>query len=134
MPRPFLGIRVRMCSQRLRNLGISPPGMLSATGTRGTLTIPHSMASISEKSLIVQGKSVQSDLITAKIKATRTEQAGNILEGVDFGQCPKCVADISDIDDQPGVCRLSRNIPKSEEAVVSLGLEALRRDLKMYRE
>ncbi len=49
-----------MCSQRLRNIGISPPGMLSATGTRGSLTMPHSMASISEKSLIVQGNSVPS--------------------------------------------------------------------------
>ena len=34
--------------------------MFSATGTRGSLTMPHSMASISEKSLIVQGKSVPS--------------------------------------------------------------------------
>ena len=32
----------------------------SATGTRGTLTMPHSMASISEKSLTTQGKSVPS--------------------------------------------------------------------------
>ena len=40
--------------------GISSPGMLSATGTRGSLTMPHSMASMSEKSLIVQGKSVPS--------------------------------------------------------------------------
>ena len=60
LPRPFFGIFVRMCSQRLRNIGISPPGMLSATGTRGSLTMPHSMASISEKSLIVQGNSVPS--------------------------------------------------------------------------
>src|SRR5438128_5298748 len=51
-------MRLRMCSQRLRNLGISPPGMLSATGTRGSLTMPHSMASMSEKSLIVQGNRV----------------------------------------------------------------------------
>ena len=60
LPRPFLGMSLRMCSQRLRNIGISPPGMLSATGTRGSLTMPHSIASISEKSLIVQGNSVPS--------------------------------------------------------------------------
>ena len=29
--------------------------MLSATGTRGSFTMPHSMASMSEKSLIVHG-------------------------------------------------------------------------------
>lgn len=33
---------------------------LSATGTRGSFTIPHSMASISEKSLIVHGNRVPS--------------------------------------------------------------------------
>ena len=46
---------LRMFSQRLRNIGISSPGMLSATGTRGSFTMPHSMASMSEKSLIVHG-------------------------------------------------------------------------------
>ena len=35
-------------------------GRLSATGTRGNLTMPHSMASISEKSLTVHGNSVPS--------------------------------------------------------------------------
>jgi len=49
-----------MCSHRLRNIGVSPPGTSSATGTRGSFTIPHSMASISEKSLIVHGNSVPS--------------------------------------------------------------------------
>jgi hypothetical protein len=49
-----------MFSHRFRNIGMSPPGMFSATGTRGSLTMPHSMASISEKSLMVQGKSVPS--------------------------------------------------------------------------
>ncbi len=39
---------------------MSPPGTLSATGTRGNLTMPHSIASISEKSLTVHGKSVPS--------------------------------------------------------------------------
>ena len=60
LPRPFFGMSLRMCSQRLRNIGISSPGMFSATGTRGSFTMPHSMASISEKSLIVHGKSVPS--------------------------------------------------------------------------
>ena len=46
---------LRMFSHRARYFGMSPPGMLSATGTRGSLTMPHSMASMSEKSLTVQG-------------------------------------------------------------------------------
>ena len=60
LPRPFFGMSLRMCSHRLRNIGISSPGMLSATGTRGSFTMPHSIASISEKSLIVHGNSVPS--------------------------------------------------------------------------
>ena len=43
-----------------RYMGISLPGTLSATGTRGSLTIPHSMASMREKSYIVQGNRVPS--------------------------------------------------------------------------
>ena len=38
----------------------SAPGILLATGTRGSLTMPHSMVPISEKSLAVQGNSVPS--------------------------------------------------------------------------
>src|SRR4051794_15370619 len=59
-PRPFLGMSSRMFSHRSRNIGISLPGMFSATGTRGNLTIPHSIASMSEKSLIVHGNNVPS--------------------------------------------------------------------------
>lgn len=36
------------------------PGMFSATGTRGSLTMPLSMASIREKSHTVHGQSVPS--------------------------------------------------------------------------
>ena len=38
----------------------APHSGYAATGTRGSLTMPHSMASIREKSLMVQGKSVPS--------------------------------------------------------------------------
>ncbi len=49
-----------MFTHRSRNTGISLPGMFSATGTRGSFTMPDSMASISEKSFIVQGNKVPS--------------------------------------------------------------------------
>ena len=73
-PRPFFGIFLPMCSQRLRNIGISSPGMLSATGTRGSLTMPHSIASMSEKSLIVHGKSVPFDVARAAQEERRRGQ------------------------------------------------------------
>ena len=57
---PAFGSFLPTCFHNSRSFGISPPGTLSATGTRGSLTMPHSMASMSEKSLIVQGKIVPS--------------------------------------------------------------------------
>ena len=60
LARPALGISLRMLFHRYRYVGISLPGMLSATGTRGSFTIPHSMASMSEKSDTVHGNSVPS--------------------------------------------------------------------------
>jgi hypothetical protein len=39
---------------------MSWPGMLSEIGSLGSLTMPHSIASISEKSLTVQGNNVPS--------------------------------------------------------------------------
>jgi hypothetical protein len=50
----------RMRSQRSRYVGWSRVIESSATGTRGTLTIRDSIASISEKSETTQGKSVPS--------------------------------------------------------------------------
>src|SRR2546422_5136652 len=47
---PFFGMSFRMFSHRLRKIGMSSPGMFLATGTRGSFTMPHSMASMSEKS------------------------------------------------------------------------------------
>ena len=57
---PALGIALPMWSHKLRKVSVSLFGMLSATGMRGSLTIPLSIASISEKSLQVQGNSVPS--------------------------------------------------------------------------
>src|SRR6266542_1793154 len=61
--RPFFGSwrgPFLISSHRFLNFGVSPPGTLSATGTRGSFTIPHSIASMSEKSLIVHGNKVPS--------------------------------------------------------------------------
>ena len=47
--------------QRSRYVGWSPVIALSCTGTRGTLTMPDSMASIREKSETTQGNNVPSE-------------------------------------------------------------------------
>ena len=50
----------RICSHNTLKVGMSVSGILSATGTLGSFTIPHSIASINEKSVTVQGNNVPS--------------------------------------------------------------------------
>ena len=52
----------------------------SATGTRGTLTMPHSMASTSEKSLTTQGNSVPSRVARAAQEERRRRE---VVDGAD---------------------------------------------------
>ncbi len=59
---------------------MSPPGMLSAIGTRGSLTMPHSIASISEKSLIVHGKQGALGIARAAQKERRRRE---VVDGGD---------------------------------------------------
>ena len=63
-----------------RYVGCSPLMELSATGTRGTLTMPHSMASISEKSETTQGKSVPSAVAGA---AQEERRGGQVVDRLD---------------------------------------------------
>ncbi len=60
VPRPFFGKWSLIRPHRSRYVGCSPVMALSATGTRGTFTIPASMASIREKSEITHGNNVPS--------------------------------------------------------------------------
>ena len=57
---PLRGSASRTRSQRSRYIGPSPVIESSLTGTRGILTMPDSIASISPKSLTTHGKSVPS--------------------------------------------------------------------------
>ncbi len=58
--RPLRGSASRTRSHRSRYMGPWPVMESSLTGTRGILTMPDSMASISPKSDTTQGKSVPS--------------------------------------------------------------------------
>jgi hypothetical protein len=98
----------------LRDLGTE----IQAIGT----AIADSESSIAEQ------VSLRAELITAKTKSGRVEQAGRILDGVKFIKCPECGADISDRPNSHEHCRLCGSDVQFH-AQSSVELEALRRDL-----
>lgn len=71
---------------------------------------------------------LRAELITAKTKSGRAEQAGRILDGVRFIKCPECGADISERPQSHEHCRLCGTGLESQPQS-SIELEALRRDL-----
>ncbi|WP_321816593.1 MULTISPECIES: AAA family ATPase [unclassified Paraburkholderia] len=83
----------------------------------------------SEQSIEEQ-KALRAELITAKIKADRSQQASQILDGVNYHRCPQCGTDVAHRALPPGVCCLCcSDTHGSKEVLPSMELEALRRDL-----
>jgi uncharacterized coiled-coil DUF342 family protein len=78
---------------------------------------------------ISEQRALRAELITTKIKANRTEQAGRLLEGVDYARCPECGSNISDRVQTPDNCRLCGSTLSAQESTSGLELEAVRREL-----
>jgi len=79
---------------------------------------------------IQQQDSVRSELITAKVKASRAKHATNVLGNVEFVACPRCGASVSPgrFDDERLCCLCGQNPPQREtESVVAS--PTLNRDL-----
>lgn len=72
---------------------------------------------------------LRAELVTAKTKSARVEQAGRILEGVHFERCPECGTDISLRPIPTDHCQLCGSHTTPQHAATSIELEALRRDL-----
>jgi hypothetical protein len=77
---------------------------------------------------IAEQVSLRAELITAKVKTDRVEQAGRVLEGVAFLRCPECGTDISERPHSHDHCRLCGS-GIHREVLSSVELEALRKDL-----
>lgn len=88
-----------------------------------------SQALAESKESIAEQRSLRAELITAKTKAERAEQAGRILEGVHYKRCPECGADVSDRPQNHERCCLCGSPQADNMNATSLELEALRRDL-----
>jgi DNA repair exonuclease SbcCD ATPase subunit len=78
---------------------------------------------------ITEQRALRAELVTAKIKADRTEQAGRLLEGVNYAKCPQCGTDISERVPVPGECGLCGSVVAAQPVSASLELEAMRREL-----
>jgi DNA repair exonuclease SbcCD ATPase subunit len=83
---------------------------------------------ISESSLAEQ-QALRAELITAKVKAGRLEQAGRILGGVSYCNCPQCGSDVSSRLDSSESCRLCGTPSSTINARQGNDAEALRREL-----
>jgi rubrerythrin len=78
---------------------------------------------------ISEQRALRAELVTAKVKADRTEQAVRLLDGANFLKCPQCGTDISERVPAPGECGLCGSDVTSEHGSSSLELEAIRREL-----
>jgi len=78
---------------------------------------------------IAQQRALRAELITAKTKAERVDQAGRVLEGVHYQRCPECGTNISERPRNDELCCLCGSIKSDEPNLNPLELEALRRDL-----
>ncbi|WFC42283.1 DUF3732 domain-containing protein [Pseudoxanthomonas sp. SE1] len=80
-------------------------------------------------SAISQQRALKAELITAKVKASRAEQAAVVLSGVSYERCPQCSSDISARPHVVGACSLCCSNLRKTEHVPSLELESMRREL-----
>jgi len=101
--------------ERLRTMGNQISELVSAIGAT--------------EDAIAEQRALRAELITTKIKADRTEKAGQLLEGVEYARCPQCGTDVSQHIPAPGVCGLCGSAIAPLTTVPSLELEAMRREL-----
>ena len=81
------------------------------------------------QSMLAEQEALRAELITAKVKAGRAEQAGRILDGVDYSRCPQCGSDISERPPADEKCRLCGTPSTATEARLGADTEAVRREL-----
>lgn len=73
-------------------------------------------------------RALHAELVTAKAKAHRMQQAGKVLEGVAYCRCPQCGSDVSLRPKSEEHCNLCGSEARST-ATSPLDVEILRRDL-----
>ena len=79
--------------------------------------------------VIGEQRALRAELITAKIKSQRVEQAARLLDGVDYKRCPRCGSDVAERIVDAAHCSLCLRAVDSSTRSSSTVSEALRRDL-----
>lgn len=83
----------------------------------------------SSQTSLAEQEALRAELITAKVKAGRAEQASRILDGVDYSCCPQCGSSVSGRPQSSEQCRLCGTISDAEKSAATVDTEAVRREL-----
>lgn len=86
-------------------------------------------AVFASQTMLGEQEALRAELITAKVKVGRAEQAGRILDGVDYSRCPQCGSDLSRRPATDDQCRLCGTPSAAVNARPGFDTEAVRREL-----
>jgi rubrerythrin len=115
--------------ERTRSAQTHPTDALRGALRRLSTEIESIRQAIAEsEEAVAEQVALRAEFITAKTKAERADQAGKVLEGVQYQRCPECGTDISNRPTFEARCRLCGSVEASG-TTPPLELEALRRDL-----
>ena len=81
------------------------------------------------RNALAEQEALRAELITAKVKSERADQAGRILDSVEYSRCPQCGRDVSARSDDGDRCRLCCTPSTSAEGRPAMETEAVRREL-----
>lgn len=116
--------------QRARNTALHPSDALREELRALATRVGELKGLLSDSDVLLsQQASLRAELVTAKTRSVRAEEASRVLDGVDFEACPRCGTDISGRDVEAQRCRLCHSPTTSVQEVAGESLEVLRRDL-----
>jgi DNA repair exonuclease SbcCD ATPase subunit len=113
-----------------RAISIHPTDELRSRLRELSRTVSDLREAIStSQSTLAEQEALRAELITAKVKAGRVEQAGRILGGVDYSRCPQCGSKISERPPAREQCSLCGTPSTATEAHPGVDSEAVRIEL-----
>jgi phage host-nuclease inhibitor protein Gam len=87
----------------------------------------ESLAELTER--IAETSAMRAELVAARVKSLRLEQAGQLLDAAKFAQCPECGTHVAARDAAPAdACILCKEVPVRPETQAK-NLETLRREI-----